>query len=348
MKGELKKILEKVDPKFEIFTEAVQNEFVNLIENKIDLAKQTAFEVGNERLLEQDADHSSKLTALVEALDADHAQKLENLVEAIDADHSAKLENLMEAVDSDHAEKLQGLVEAIDTDHTGKLETMIEVIDADHTAKLKAVISRYETETEDRIVEGVSDYLDTYIEEAIPSNDLADLAKLQRLEEAYTQIRKIVAVSDDFIQDEVKEAIIDAKMQIDEKQGTIDKLLAEKIAMRKEFRQFEAHQVLEEKTKDMPAKKRAYVRKFLKEASNTDEVMEMLDEANAAYDDGQREDRELLIESNRDKGTEITVPVAPDEEELLKEAEKAPSNNESSPVMHSYVSAINRSANARK
>jgi len=346
MKDELKQILEKVDPNFEIFTEAVQEEFVSLIESKIDQAKQAAFEVGNERLLEQDADHAQKLTALVEAIDADHAEKLESLVEAIDSDHAAKLENLMEAIDTDHAEKLQNLVEAIDDDHTDKLQAMLEAIDADHVAKLKAVIKKYETETEDRIVEGVSDYLDTYIEESMPSNELADLAKLQRLEEAYTQIRKIVAVNDDFIQEEVKEAMIDAKIQLDEKQSKIDSLLAEKVQMRKEFRQFEAQQVLEEKTKDMPAKKRAYVRSFLKEATSSDEVLEMLVEAETAYDDGYRAEREQLITENADKGTEVTVPVVPDEEELLEESAKPTS--EMNPIINSYVSAINRSLDARK
>ena len=45
------------------------------------------------------------------------------------------------------------------------------------------------------------------------------------MEESVTEIRKILAVNDDYVRTEIKEAVEDAKSQLDEKDETINQLI---------------------------------------------------------------------------------------------------------------------------
>ena len=148
MKDKLKQILESVDPNGEIFNETAQDNFVNLIESKINEKVDTALAEAaeehavklNEALEAQDADYAAKLETVLEHIDNDHTEKLEAVLESVDADHTEKLEAVLEHIDTDHAEKLETVLEHIDNDHAEKLEAVLEHIDADHSAKLQEVI----------------------------------------------------------------------------------------------------------------------------------------------------------------------------------------------------------------
>ena len=94
------------------------------------------------------------------------------------------VEQALNDQDELYSEKLEELVEHIDADHSKKLTAVVEAVDADRANKLKAVITKYEsvlTEEaagfQESLVESISDYIDVYIDEKIPTTRIQEAVK---------------------------------------------------------------------------------------------------------------------------------------------------------------------------
>jgi hypothetical protein len=338
----MKELTEKLKSLDEaLFTEDVTNSLVEIVESKIEAAKKEALEEGFSRAQDQ---HKVEL----ERIDEDHAEKLKAILEKIDTEHTEKLQTVLEHIDTDHHAKLETLVEAIDEDHANKLQLTLDAIDSDHTVKLEEVVEFYENKFEGNIVEKVSDYLDTFLEEVAPEASAVDSIKLQRLEETVTQMKKLLVVSDDFVQTEISEAIIEAKETMDEKDAQINALLAEKIQLSKQIKKNEATELLESKTSGMNPAKAAFIAKFF-EGSNVEEISEKLDEAVQAFEEDQEATRQELLEQAEAKTTvanKAKVQSAKSEEELITESRQRDGNGND--PMAGYVARIKKSRHARK
>lgn len=338
----MKELTEKLKSLDEaLFTEEVTNGLVEIVEAKIEAAKKEALEEGFSRAQEQ---HKTEL----EKIDEDHSEKLEAILEKIDTEHTEKLQTVLEHIDNDHHDKLKTLVEAIDEDHATKLQLTLESIDNDHTAKLQEVVEFYESKFEGNIVEKVSDYLDTFLEDVAPEANVVDTIKLQRLEETVTQMKKLLVVSDDFVQAEITEAIVEAKETMDEKDAKINELLAEKIELSKKIKTNEAASLLESKTADMKPAKAAFIAKFF-EGSTASEISEKLDEAVQAFEEDQEVKRQELLEQTEAERTAADKAknlAAKSEEELINESRQQEPNG--SDPFANYVARINKSRHARK
>jgi hypothetical protein len=347
MKDKLKKIFEKVDPS--IFPEKIQAELTTLIESKIKLTEEKAFESGyaeGKKLLEkQDEEYTEKLKKLVETYDEDHSAKLQKLVEKIDTDHTKKLEKLVEDIDADHTKKFEAIVEKIDRDHTAKLEDVISLA-TKQINEAKAEVSALKESKVNESVEAVSKYLDTYLEEAVPTAKVTDAAKLARLTEAFNKMKEILVVNEDYVQTEIREAVQDAKCQLDEKDNKINQLMAEKVELKANMKKYEAEKLLESTTKTMSPTKKAFIEKFF-EGSDVKEISARLDEAVKAFDKENTQKREMLIEKNKNAGTKIVKPVVK-QEQITENASTTVDEDDGEPIMESYVSRINKSNSAVK
>lgn len=302
----LSEIFAKVDPQKKIFTEEIQNEFKTLIEAK----KEEAYK----RALEEAAKKVSE----------DHTAEIKKLTESIDNDHSAKLQKLIEKIDLDHARKLKKIYESLDTHCSKKLVKVVKHLKENHRSQ---------------IIEKVSDYLDTYLEEAFPKKNAIDEAKLARLEESTKAIREILMVNDAYVQKEIKEAILDAKKQIEEKQSEVDKLMFEKVELKKKFDKIEADRMLTEKTKDMPLAQKSFILKYFAEATSK-EISEKMNEAVQAFQKADRKERETLIEKNANAGIKPTVVMDESDKQMLTEKTEVDGNTN---LMSTYAAKVKRS-----
>jgi len=244
--------------------------------------------------------------AFEKAVDEKAEQKAQLQTEAallkVDEDHTAKLEQLVEAIDSDHASKLQKLVEAIDFDHAQKLNQVLTKIDEDHTNKLQAVVEKYETALneeaktfQERIVEEVSNYMDLYLEKTVPTKQINEATENIRAQKLLGQIRQIVGINEDFINGEIKEALVDGKKTIDSLKKELNEALEANTELNHKFNQVQSALLLEQKTKDLPETARGYVSKLLKGKSpeyileNYQYVVEMFDKEMTEQEDNARE-----------------------------------------------------------
>jgi hypothetical protein len=341
MRDKLKQILESVDPAGEVFTEAAQTQFVELIEARVNEKVETAIAeqktLHEAELVKIDEDHAEKLEQVLEHIDADHTAKLEQILEHIDADHSEKLEQVLEHIDADHTAKLEQVLEHIDADHSEKLEQVLEHIDADHTDKLQDIIDHYEAkleegveapEVDEALVENVSDYLDHFIEESVPAGNIVNEARLQKLETVISEMRKTLLVTDEYVETEIAEAVEDAKTQIDDKTEELNSALNENIELKKQIKTLEAQSLLESKVTGFTESKKLYITKLF-EGSSANEISQKLDEAVKAYDNELNEKRRLIKEEKINK--------------VKHYYNETPVLESTNPEMDSYVNTIKNS-----
>ena len=194
----------------------------------------------------------------------------ENLRQTLDEAYTEKLKELVEKIDEDHTAKLKKLIEAIDTDHAVKLEKLVKGIDKKHTAMLQQVVEKYETElTEgaqlfrDQLVEEVSNYLDLYLDRVVPKDQIAEAAQNIKAANQLNQIRQIVGITEEFIDTEVKEALVDGKKTIDSLRSELNTTIKENAELNQRANKAEAYILLEQKMADMPSAKRQFVSKLL-------------------------------------------------------------------------------------
>jgi hypothetical protein len=315
------------------------NALVNAIQEKIDNAREDGRKEGlskaQELVEEKDQDCAKKLQDYANTVDEIHTAKLEALAEAIDEDHSTRLQTLVEQMDSVYTDKLESLYEAIDLDHTEKTKQLLEAIDEDRSAKLKHITTVFE----ESAVERVKSFMDTYIEEAMPVTTEVDVAKLMRLEEAVNSIREILVVNDDFVQNEVKEALVDVKSQLDEakssKDDAVNDLMVENMELRKELKKNEATRLLESITADMKPSMAAFVKKYFKDENDVSVISEKKDEAIALFEAEEADETEEAIVENRG-----TFEIPDDETPVIEENVSEPPDT----IMGAYVNQIQRSS----
>ena len=198
--------------------------------------------------------------------------KLENelLQQKLDESYTAKLQELVEKIDVDHSTKLKKLVEAIDTDHAVKLQKLVKGIDKKHTEMLQQVVEKYETELQegaksfqDNIVEEISNYLDLYLDKNLPKDQISEAVQNIKAARQLAQIRQIVGISEEFVDAEVKEALVDGKKTIDSLRAELNEALKENAQLNQRANKAEASIILEQKTADMPSAKKQFVTKLL-------------------------------------------------------------------------------------
>jgi hypothetical protein len=204
------------------------------------------------------------------------------------------VENELTKLDNEHSEKLQKLVEAIDDDHSGKFKAVIQQIDEAHTAKLKKVVAKYETELKEgaetlrsELVTKISNFLDVYLVETIPADQLKEAVENIRARKMLNEIKKIVAVDPEFINENFKEALKDGHETIEKLRADLNKQIKESVEINQKLLTAQANLIMEQKTRDLPDNKKKFVTRLLEGKkpseieANFKFVMEMYDQDEA-------------------------------------------------------------------
>ena len=192
--------------------------------------------------------------------------------EAVDqkAEERAQIatEAALQVQDDEHSKKLEELLEAIDKDHAKKLEKVVEAVDADRTRKLKNIVRKYQTSLneeanglKDTVVESVSDYLDSYINEAIPAETIEEATKNRRALEILEQFRKTLSVDMVLANESIREAVKDGKATIEESKKQIADLTESASDLKVQLENTQKELFLEKKLAGFDEKKSNFVRK---------------------------------------------------------------------------------------
>ena len=173
-----------------------------------------------------------------------------------------------------YAEKLQELVTAIDKDHTSKLNRVVEAVDHNNATKLLKIIKKYDNELNSKadgfketLVESISDYLEEYVDEAIPAKAILEATQNRTAKEVLTNLRKVLAVDSTLMSESVKEAVVDGKTQIDDLDQKVTKLEKENKLLKEAYTTTKADLILESKTAHLTGKKKEYMIRILSDKS---------------------------------------------------------------------------------
>lgn len=207
------------------------------------------------------------LSAIEEAFNAAVETRTE---EALGSKVELHVEKALLEQDEDHAKKLESLLEAIDTDHTAKLQKVIKAINENHTDKLRSVVKRYKgaliseaKEFKKQMVDTVSKYLDVYLENAVPTQDIKEAVKNRKALDKLNEMRRFLGVDLAVGKESIRTAIIDGKKQIEEGAKQLNTLVEKNEKINTELHSLRREKLLNEKTEGLPTAKKNYILKVL-------------------------------------------------------------------------------------
>ena len=260
------------------------------------------------------------LKAISEAVEKKAEAKIQLTVEAAlvkqDEEYASKLEQVLEAIDADHTEKLDKIVSRIDESHAAKFKHALRVIDESHSKKLLHIVKLYEralgleaSNFKNALVEQLSNYIDLYIDKVIPAQQIAEATENTRSKKIVSEIKRLVAVSDDFVNENIKDALIDGKRQIDEANEQVKKLEKQLQLVTEKTNNTEKQLFLERKLTNFPKAKKDYMVRVLGE-KKIEDIKENFNYVAEMYDKKEEDEVQVLKESVQPvtKGVDRTAP----------------------------------------
>ncbi|RMD45854.1 MAG: hypothetical protein D6834_03225 [Aquificota bacterium] len=196
----------------------------------------------------------------------------------------------LEKIDEEHTEMLEQVLEKIDNEHTEMLEQVVEKVKSD----AEEVLEKTQVEP---LVEAVSDYLDEYLEETIPVEKIEESVEQIKYKRLFEAIKETLVAYDISLDEELKEAVIDGKNTIEEKEKELNDALYEKVKIQKEYEELKKQFLLEQKTKGLDSATKSYVEKYIEDA-DIDELEEKINEAIDAYTQSEKDRARNSIPSN--------------------------------------------------
>jgi len=280
------------------------------------------------------------LTAIEEAVNVKAEEKAKLQVEAAliaqDDRHSVMLQSLMEKMDADYTSKLQKLVDRIDESYAAKLVKVKGLYDG----KIGQLNEQLKTSAQ-QYIGSLSTKIDTFLESQLdnllPANKLNEAVENVKAVHILEQIRNLVGIDENYIRQEVKEAIVDGKKQIDESKVEINKVINENVQLKKQLEQKEVEILLEQKTAKIPSKKREHIKRVLagKDVTfiteNFEYVSDMFDrseviESSAAKKDAKvvadKVDAPVVINESKNSDQNSIEPPVPFMSDYLKNLKK--------------------------
>jgi len=229
--------------------------------------------------------------------------------------------------DEDYSKKLEHLLEAIDADHSKKLEKVVEAIDANHTEKLKALVQKYAgalksdaKSFKDETINNISTYLEAYLDETIPAEEVKDAVKNKRALEVL-ELRSILGVDAALAKESIREAVVDGKRQIEEASKKLEAANKELETLRAQLANRDAELTLEKKTVGLNPRKKEYVNKVMK-GKSSQFITENIDYALSLFDKTEKERLQTIKEEavTETTSTQVDRPV-------VEESVESPAEN---------------------
>ena len=180
------------------------------------------------------------------------------------------VEKALNEQDELYSKKLNQLLQAIDTDHSSKLAKVVEAVDADRSNKLKQVISKYEsalsndaTAFKTKLVESISNYLETYLEEKVPVADIKEAVRNKKAITVLENLRNHLAVDAALQKESIKEAILDGKTQISEASSKLESVIQENAQLKSDLDGLQANLLIEQKSVSLDEQQKKYLKKVM-------------------------------------------------------------------------------------
>lgn len=273
-------------------------------------------------------------------------ESLKEIQAAFDAAVGSKIklhvEKALMEQDEDYSNRLSKLLEAIDNDHTIKLNKVYNAICENHAQKLKNIVEKYETAAtgdavgfKNNLVENISNYLELYLDEAIPAEAISEAVKNKRAAEVLENMKKDLAVDEALAKESIRDAVVDGKKQIDEASKKLEAVVSENTALKSKLTEIEHKKFINAKIKNMDPVKAEKVLKLL-DGKDFEFIKENFDYAVKMFEKSEEERLETLATEAVDETTakEVDRPI-------VEEKTETPST-EADPAANLYLRELSK------
>ena len=119
----------------------------------------------------------------------------------------------------------------------------------------------------DTLVESISNYLEEFLNEAVPVQAISEATKNKTAMTVLGNLRKVLAIDSALMKESVQGAVIDGKNQIDDLTKKMNELAKENALLRESYSKTKSALILESKTASLSDKKKEYIRRVLGDKS---------------------------------------------------------------------------------
>jgi regulator of replication initiation timing len=211
------------------------------------------------------------MSDLLKDLSEESMTKIQEAIETkVKEKVSIHVEKALTEQDELYSSKLNQLLKAIDSDHSKKLQKVVEAIDTDRASKLKMVVSKYEQTLNNdasafkaQLVESISDYLETYLDEKVPTADIQEAVRNKKALVVLESLRNHLAVDAALQKESIKEAILDGKTQISEASQKLESVIQENTQLKSELDSIKANLFVEQKSASLDESQKKYIKKVM-------------------------------------------------------------------------------------
>jgi len=252
--------------------------------------------------------------------------------EAVEQSATDRLEievkSALEMLDEEHTTQLSQLLEAIDRDHTHKLTEVLQKLDEDHTEKLQYLIKKNQNLIKEdagsfkkQLVKQLSNYLDLYLEDAIPKREIAEAVSNRQAQRTLDEIKSLVAIDEEYVNDTIREAVADGKKTIDALKTELNEAVKQNIKLNQEVKTTKSSLILEGVTKNFEKTKKNYVMRVLS-GKDPDYITENFDYVVKMFEKDENENQHILAEDAKKKTKVMTnkVDMPKKDVELIQES----------------------------
>jgi hypothetical protein len=167
------------------------------------------------------------------------------------------------------------------------------------------------------LVEQLSNYIDLYIDKAIPAQQIQEATENARSRKIVNEVKRLVGLSDEFVNESIKEALLDGKKQIDEANSRVEEVQKQLKLVTEKAANAEKNLFLEKKLENFPVAKKEYMQRVLSEKSLS-AIKENFEYVSEMYDKKESDEIETLKESTTPKSKGVDVVV--EDKKVLNES----------------------------
>ena len=233
------------------------------------------------------------------------------------------------------------------------LQRVVEAIDKNHSQKLVELVEKFRGDLDgdaymfkESLIDNISNYLDLYIEEAIPAQDVKEATKNNHAAKILESLRKSLSIDNALQNEQVREAVMDGKQQIDQAKSTVEQLQVEKEQLQEQVATQQAKLKIDELAEGLPATKRRHLEKVLAGKSakfiteNFEYTLQMFEKAEADKLDSLKEQATEGKKIADRAPAEKTEVVAESVQEQIEQTEPGLQDNG---LFNQYMGELGRS-----
>lgn len=227
----------------------------------------------------------------------------EDSINAIETAITKKVTTALKEQDEVYAGKLKTLISAIDKDHTVKMKRILEANNKDKTVKLVKVIKKYEREQngdlnkfKKGIVESVGAFMDEFINESLPQEDLKQAVNNKMAYNVLENLRGVLGVDLAMMKGSIAPAIMEGKEEQNRLKAENEKLKKQSKILQEQAETAKRELFLESKTSKFPDQKRKFINQAL-EGKSLKFIEENFDYTLRLFEKGEKKQQHIIKEN---------------------------------------------------